>query len=454
MIKTRVIAIFDIGKTNKKFFLFDQKYQVLFQDSVQFPEIRDEEGFPTEDIQTLSAWVRDSLDQATSKSNMEIRAVNFSAYGASLVHINRKGEVLSPLYNYLKPFPRQLQHDFYEKFGGESGFSKSTASPVLGNLNAGLQLYRLKYLQPELFSRIYCSLFLPQYLSGLFTHQCYSDITSIGCHTGLWDFAKKHYHQWVYEENIQDLIATCFPSDHTVPIIWNDQELTAGIGLHDSSAALIPYQLSQAEPFVLVSTGTWCVSLNPFNDSPLTEEELTQDCLCYLDFRGSQVKASRLFAGHEHEQQVKRLSEYFALPPDHYKTIAFDRGIIEGLSRRPETELASKGLMMKESGFSGRAISMFDDFTMAYHQLMIDLVRQQALSTQLVLEGTRPRKIIVDGGFSKNSLYMHLLALAYPQHQVFAAVLPEASALGAALAIHPGWNPQPLPLRLVETKRY
>jgi len=454
MSKTPVIAIFDVGKTNKKFFLFDQRYQVVFQDTVQIPEILDEDRFPCEDIQALSSWVTDWLDQATSMSNMEIRAVNFSAYGASLVHINRNREVLAPLCNYLKPFPEKLQRDFYEKFGGETGFSKSTASPVLGNLNAGLQLYRLKYEQPQLFSRINYSLFLPQYLSGLLTLSCYSDITSIGCHTGLWDFDKKNYHEWVYRENIYALLAARFPSDQTIPVPWNKQQLAAGIGLHDSSAALIPYQLSQEGPFLLISTGTWCVSLNPFDESSLTEEELKQDCLCYLEYRGSRVKASRLFAGHEHERQVKRLAEYFGLPPDHYKAIAFDPGIINALNSRPESEFTIPGLLMRESRFAKRAVSGLNDFKTAYHQLMVDLVGEQVLSTKLVLEGTRVKMIIVDGGFSKNPLFMHLLARAFPQFQIYAAVLSEASALGAALAIHSSWNPQPLPLRLIERKLY
>ncbi|EOR95143.1 Rhamnulokinase RhaK in alpha-proteobacteria [Arcticibacter svalbardensis MN12-7] len=82
----------------------------------------------------------------------------------------------------------------------------------------------------------------------------------------------------------------------------------AGIGLHDSSAALIPFLASFQEPFMLLSTGTWCVSLNPFNQLPLTEDELKKDCLCYISYKGNPVKASRLFAGNEHEQQTKKIS--------------------------------------------------------------------------------------------------------------------------------------------------
>ena len=51
--------------------------------------------------------------------------------------------------------------------------------------------------------------------------------------------------------------------------------------------------------------------MNPFNKSPLTREELQNDCLCYMQYRGEPVKASRLHAGLEHDQQVKRIAEHF-----------------------------------------------------------------------------------------------------------------------------------------------
>ena len=40
-----VIAIFDIGKTNKKLLLFDQSFQLVSQEEQHFDEIADEDGF-------------------------------------------------------------------------------------------------------------------------------------------------------------------------------------------------------------------------------------------------------------------------------------------------------------------------------------------------------------------------------------------------------------------------
>jgi sugar (pentulose or hexulose) kinase len=180
-----------------------------------------------------------------------------------------------------------------------------TASPALGSLNSGLQVYRIKNKQPEVFAKTKYALHLPQYLSYLLTGKAVTDMTSIGCHTALWDFAQNDYHRWVTEEGIAEKFAPVIPGDEVVSAKFEGKEIKVGTGLHDSSAALIPYLVSFTEPFVLLSTGTWSISLNPFNNTPLTAEELQEDCLCYMDYKSNPIKASRLFAGQQHEDQTK-----------------------------------------------------------------------------------------------------------------------------------------------------
>jgi glycerol kinase len=90
----------------------------------------------------------------------------------------------------------------------------------------------------------------------------------------------------------------------------------------------------------------------------------------------------------------------------------------------------------------------------AYHQLILDIVAQQHFSTQLVLKGTAVKRIFVDGGFSKNAIYMNMLALFFPEIEVFAASMAQATAVGTALSIHHAWNKRPLPNDIIELKYY
>lgn len=438
--KIPVCAIFDIGKTNKKLFLFNENYEIVLEKSTQFPEIQDEDGFPCEDVNLLKKWVLASFEEVSILEEYDIKALNFSTYGASFVHVKEDGETVAPLYSYLKPYPEYLRKQFYDTYGGESEFTQKTASPILGSLNSGMILYRLKYEKPSLFAQIKYSLHLPQYVHLLFTGDFYSDITSIGCHTNLWDFEKNQYHEWVEKEGILEKLSLI----SSKPLVLNYSEnksFKIGTGLHDSSAALIPYLATFKEPFVLISTGTWCISLNPFNHIPLTANELAQDCLAYMQYIGRPVKASRLFAGNEHEEQTKRLAVHFQKPNDYFKTVKYRFESIEKLDS-------------ENTSFAERDLGIFETYEQAYHQLISNIIEQQKTSTELVIYNAPVKQLFVDGGFGKNEIYMNLLVKAFPDMEIYAASVAQATSLGAALAIHQDWNNQDLPDNLIDLKRF
>ncbi|MGO4770543.1 FGGY-family carbohydrate kinase [Flavobacterium sp. W22_SRS_FK3] len=449
-----VVAIFDIGKTNKKVFLFDENYKIVWEKSVNFDETVDEDGFPCENIEVLNNWVLERLSEIKELNNYVLKAINFSTYGASFVYIDDNGNPLTPLYNYLKEYPEDLKNQFYKKYKGEEVFAVKTASPVLGSLNSGMQIYRLKEEKPDLFGKVKYCLHLPQYLSFLLTGEAFTDITSIGCHTNLWNFKKMKYHKWLKNERVSNKLPPIHPGND---VIKKENELAIGIGLHDSSSAIIPYTINFTEPFVLLSTGTWSISLNPFNTKALTFEELQNDCLCYMQYTEKPVKAARLFSGNEHEVQTKRLAEYFNVSADSFKEVYFDKKIVSNLRALNFQIVYPKKYdfdILKECPFQKRDLNTFKTYEVAYHQLMLDLVEQQVFSTNLVIHNSPVKKIFVDGGFSKNSIFMNLLAEAFPEVEVYAASMAQASALGAALAIHQNWNPKPIQNDLIDLKFY
>lgn len=450
-----VILIFDVGRTNKKLLLFDEDYRLVFEKSEQLPETIDEDGFACENIDLLTNWIRRSFLEISANPDYDIGAVSVSGYGASMVHLDEHLKPVCPLYSYLKPYPSDLHKQFYDRYGGELLLSKQTASPVLGNLNSGLQLYRLKYQKPDVYAKIRYTLHLPQYISNLISGAVCSDITSIGCHTKLWDFTKQGYHDWVYSEGLDAKLAPILNGDDVIRITHNGKQIPVGVGLHDSSAALIPYLANFHEPFVLLSTGTWCISMNPFNQSPLTADELNRDCLCYLTYEARPVKASRLFAGYEHEEQTKRLAEHFNTPNDYFTKVNYNRDFILKIKLRQSSahEDKKEGILEK-SLFGNRALSTFSSFEEAYHQLIFDLIAQQVSATRLVLDNDTVKRIFVDGGFSKNPIFMNLLAAAFPGIEVFAASVAQATAMGAALAIHKHWNTKSLPGDIIDLKYY
>jgi sugar (pentulose or hexulose) kinase len=216
--------------------------------------------------------------------------------------------------------------------------------------------------------------------------------------------------------------------------------------LHDSSSALIPYLSCFDNPFVLVSTGTWSISLNPFDHVPLVDEELEKDCLCYLQFTGKPVKASRLFLGNAHEKGAERIASHYAIPADFYTAIRFDQGL---------SALAQERLLSKDcSSFEAVDLMEVASPDLAYNILLAVLVKKQIESIDLVLKHQGAESIFVDGGFSKNHVFMSTLASHYQNKKVYAAEVAQATALGAALAIHDAWNPNPIGEDLINLKLY
>jgi L-fuculokinase len=436
-----VIAVFDIGRTNKKLFLFNDTYDIVFEHSKTLDESSDEDGFSCEDIDRLTAFVKESLSAVLRSGKYDVRAVNFSAYGATFVYIDDVGKPVFPIFNYLKEYPVTLKEKFYRAYGGEEALSLQTSSPVLGSLNSGMQVYRLKNQKPNEFASVKHALHLPQFLSYLISGKPLTEITSLGCHTNLLNFTNATYHHWVVKENIQHIFPEMVPCDHVEAVTFEGSRIQCGVGIHDSSAALIPYFSIFQSPFLLISTGTWSISMNPFNDAPLTADELRQDCLCYMSYSGKPVKASRLFAGHEYEHVARELASCYDVPLEDIHTITFNYELIERYLKEKE-----------QPSWTGD-LSCFKTVEEAYHSFMLDLVRRQCRSTGLVMNSAVTR-IFVDGGFARNNVFMNLLPVFFPQKEVYAAFMSQGTALGAAMAIHNAWNKLPIPLDRVKLVRY
>jgi sugar (pentulose or hexulose) kinase len=269
----------------------------------------------------------------------------------------------------------------------------------------------------------------------------------------LWDFQMEDYHQWVYEEKIHARLPPVFSSRQVIRAKLNEAQIPAGVGLHDSSAALIPYLSAFHQPFILISTGTWCISLNPFNKEPLTALELEQDCLSFLSYNGEPVKASRLFAGNEHERFIKILANYFQKQDNYYETVAFSHEIMRWLEQHIDQTINTHPAF-GASAFIQRDLSAFNTYEEGYHQLLMDIMQQQKISTGLLMKGVPVKRIFVDGGFGKNPVYMNLLAHAFADVEVYAASVSQATAIGAALAIHQSWNERAIPAGMIDLKYF
>lgn len=454
----KVIAVFDIGKTNKKLLLFNEKPEVVFQHEEKFATTVDEDGFECDDIDKIERWIKSALEEIVNNSKFLLMGVNFSTYGASLAFVDSENHRLTPVYNYLKPVGDKYAQTLYSVFGGEAEFCRQTASPALGvMLNSGVQMLWIKDKHPDIFEKTRHIMHFPQYLSFLLTKQATTDYTSIGCHTFMWDFDKMRYHQWLSDEGFK--LSTPIPNSLTFEAKIGTRNIPVGIGIHDSSSSLVPYFQGSNDKFMLISTGTWCINMNPFNYSPLTTEELKRDCLCYMSVNQKPVKSSRLFMGHIHDANVQRMVEHFGVPANAYKKVVIDKKKISDMLEQWEKERCFflKGIPAEYIDKSVD-LSQFSSFDEAYYRFMYDLTYECVSSVKLISEpNDGVKNIFVSGGFARNEIFVRLLANFFPDKRVFTSEIDNSSALGAALVILekviPGAKPE-IDLGLYEWKGF
>jgi hypothetical protein len=434
--KEKVIAVFVIEKTSKKLLVFNHDLTLIEEYEEKFPMIRDEDGFECDDIELIEKWVKKSVSNLIHSSVWDLIAVNFTTKGPALIFLDSHGRPLTQLFNQSKPIDISIPGILYEKYGGIEEFCLRTASPAVAMNNSGIQILWLKQTKPEVFSQVRNILHLPQYLSYLLSGNMNSEFTSVGRCSSLWDFDNMNYHRWVSDESIP--FPDFYPSDKAAEIKIEGNNIFVGTGVQDILASLVPFFGSGLGEFILVLTGSDCISLNPFNNERLTSDQLAKDCCCYLSHDMKQIKSSRYALGQLHDTVLDKMSRYFKIQTDSFKLIKPDIRLFNKLSEK----FRDKRVFLKDGDYTREMkedpdLFEFDHFVEAYHQLMIELSDMTLESINLVIPETENlNSLILTGRFSENDLFVKLIASSYPHLNVFTTAYKNISGLGAAQLIY------------------
>ncbi len=428
----KVIAVIDIGKTNKKILLFNENFEVVYQNSKRFDEVSDEDGYPCDDIKSIENWIQNEVKRLQQESKYAIKAINFSTHGASLIYLDKQGERVTPLYNYLKPLDLEAYNELYDAYGGKEEFSRKTASPAYGMLNTGLQILKLQKEKPAFWSKVATILHYPQYLSYLFTKKIAADFTSVGAHTATWDFDKMDYHQWVTDYKLN--LPTPQNGEEAVKINLNGQEIAIGTGLHDSSSSIIPIlEKEKNNDFVLLSTGTWIIAMNPFSKETLTQHQLQNNCLCFMTPQKQQIKSSMQFLGKIHEVYIEALSNYFKVDVNKHLHLHLNEKLCQELIYENSRVFLSEGI---DEDFEAHPslLANYANYETAYYQLIFEISKKVINGIKLISdENSAIKDVYISGGFNKNLIFINFLKLLKSDIIVKISDCKNESALGAAL---------------------
>ncbi len=106
--KEKVIAVFDVGKTNKKLLLFDYNLKLVLEQEIRVAEKRDDDGFECDNIELIEKWIKESINKLVHSEKYDLTALNFATYGATIVYLDANGQRITPVYNYLKPIDERI----------------------------------------------------------------------------------------------------------------------------------------------------------------------------------------------------------------------------------------------------------------------------------------------------------------------------------------------------------
>ena len=297
--------ILDIGKSNAKLALADAGGAVLRSTGVANASEHDEEhGYLALGVSRLEAWLLDAVPALLG--GLVPDRIVVATHGAAFCALGDDGLVLPPI-----DYEWDGYGDTTAAFEASLANFGHHGTPPLGQgLNAGRQIDYVHRRWPELAARIRYWVPYPQYWSWWLCGVACTEVSSLGCHTGLWSPAHDRYSDWAVARGIARRFAPLRPAWDVIgelrPRLARRWGLPAGIGIvagvHDSNACLARHL--RAHPVAtIVSTGTWCVAMSPGAATGRLRPE--RDELVNVAVDGRPVPTARFMGGRE----FARLSE-------------------------------------------------------------------------------------------------------------------------------------------------
>jgi L-fuculokinase len=288
--------VIDIGKTNAKLTLIDADGNTMAEQRCA-NTILDDGPYPHHDTERLWAWMLATF--RTFAGLAKVGAIVPVTHGATAALVDEHGLVL-PVLDYESKLPEQI-NETYAK--ARPQYSETYSPNLPAGLNLGRQLaWQAGWVGTE-FERTKFILMYPQYWAWRLSGVAATEVTSLGCHTDLWNAATQDYSSLVANSGWRKL----FPPIHAasdvlgplLPSLVEQTGLPADCrivcGIHDSNASLLRYL--GGDVGTVLSSGTWLIAAS-FN-TPLGQLDEQADMLANTNAFGQPVACMRFMGGRE-----------------------------------------------------------------------------------------------------------------------------------------------------------
>ncbi|MEO0654520.1 MAG: FGGY family carbohydrate kinase, partial [Pseudomonadota bacterium] len=238
------VAVIDMGKTNAKLALVRvadlSEVAVVTRPNTVLPG----PPYPHFDVDGHWAFILDGLSRF--QADFGVEAITVTTHGASGAMIAKDGSLAAPILDYEHTGP----NDTASAYDAIRPAFSETGSPSLSmGLNLGAQIHWQFATDPGLRDRVAHVLTYPQFWAHKLTGVLATDVTSLGCHTDLWNPHTGQFSSLPETLGIAGQIAPPRKPGDVLGPITSDVAQRTGLppetpvhcGIHDSNASLLTH---------------------------------------------------------------------------------------------------------------------------------------------------------------------------------------------------------------------
>lgn len=296
------VAVIDIGKTNAKLALVALSDLSEIAVRTRPNHVLTAPSYPHFDTEQIWEFLLDALTKFHAAYGID--AISVTTHGACAALLGTEGGLATPILDYEHDGPDGVAQD-YDAL--RPTFDQTRSPRLAMGLNLGAQLYWLFRNDPTLLDRTATIVTYPQYWGHRLTGVAATDMTSLGCHTDLWNPHEGRFSALVERLGITDRIAPARRPGEVIGPILPAIAARTGLrpetpvlcGIHHSNASLLPHVLGNRPPYSLVSTGTWVIAM-AIGGQPVAPDP-ARDMLINVNALGQPVSSARFLGGREHD---------------------------------------------------------------------------------------------------------------------------------------------------------
>jgi sugar (pentulose or hexulose) kinase len=428
MSSPRHVAVIDIGKTNAKLALVD--LDMLSEVAVRTtPNTVLTDGLYSHfDCDRIWSFILDGL--AAFNRETSVDAISVTTHGCAAALVGENGALAMPVLDYEFAGPDETDAEY---IAARPPFSETGTPRLPLGLNLGAQIFWQEKAFPGAFAKVGSILTYPQYWAWRLSGVAASEVTSLGCHSDLWNPHRRTFSSLVAKQGWEKKFAPVRMAGERLGAVLPELSarlgLKAGVpvhcGIHDSNASLYPHLLQRQAPFSVVSTGTWVIAMSIGGRA--ASLDAARDCLLNVNAFGDPVPSARFMGGREFSTLVEGKEDC----TDAHFADVLDSGVM----LLPSVQQGSGPFPHREHSWIGNEAELTPGQRFAAVSLYL------AMMSAICLELTGAAgPIIVEGPFAKNRIFGAMLSVATGR-AVLASSGATGTSIGAALLAAEGMKP-------------